>query len=315
MVVGLDIGYGYTKVATSDGKLFMFKTVISQYIPQKIWGKNGDPVIVNSMEYLIGDSVEDNVNGNFSVSEDFVATNEYYAIIAKVLDMIGNNVELLVLGLPPGLYTEQRTSELVRKFRLITMKNKLGHSIEHPESIMYIPQGSGIYFSHVLGGNIEDLNLNVAVIDIGYYTLDAVCFSAGKFVNGAARSYPSGSKFLIEKVKEAFSRHYGIFINDNLGEALLKDGKILHFGQEYSFDANVIVKQYYQDQVMKAIKDYATALRQYGKVVDKVIIGGGSVVWAPPIRGAQIVTDPQMANAIGYMKYGVSKLEKMKQLA
>lgn len=309
MIIGLDIGYGYTKVATNNNRLFIFKTAVSRYIPDKIWGNNANPVVVNKNQYLVGEEATEHIIGNVAVSDDFVGTDEYYAIIAKVLENVAIQAKVLVLGLPPGLYTENRTTELVKKFRSIEMQDKQGNAIPLPQNIIYIPQGSGIYFSHILGGYSGDFHINVAVIDIGYYTLDAVCFTKGRFLDGAAKSYPAGSKFLIDRVKEAFGRHYGSFISDSLCEALLKNGKISHFGKEYSLDTKSIINQYYHDQVMKAIKDYANSLKQYGTTIDKVIIGGGSVIWAPEIKGAVLVSNPQMANAIGYMKYGQFMVE------
>lgn len=311
MVVGLDIGYGYTKMAASNGISFMYKTAVSKFVPEKVWGNSVDYVSVGSEKYVVGDAATELMSGNFSVSDDFVGTNEYYAIIAKSLEMLNKmEIKLLVLGLPPGLYTEQRTKELSEKIKSISMFDRNGNIIVVPQEIVYIPQGSGIYFSHVLGGSNGDFNLSVAVIDIGYYTLDAVCFAKGRFISGAAKSYPAGSKFLIERIKESFHRKYGIFISDSSCELLLKNGKILHFGREFSLNTKEIVHQYYHDQVLRAIKDYAASLRQHGTMVDKVIMGGGSIVWAPDIKGVTIVSNPQMANAIGYMKYGETILKK-----
>lgn len=311
MVIGLDIGYGYTKVASAYGDYFIFKTAVSRFVPERVWGNSAEYVFVGSEKYVVGNAASEVLSGNFSVSDDFVGTDEYYAIIAYVLEKCSQkDTKLLVLGLPPGLYTEQRTIELVNKLQNLALYNKEGKPIPVPPKVLYIPQGSGIYFSHIFGGFSSDYFLNIVVIDIGYYTLDAICFVKGKFLPGVAKSYPAGSKFLIEKVKESFNRKYGLFISDNLCEALLKNNRIFHFGKEYVLDTTEIVRQYYHDQVIRAIKDYASNLRQYGTTIDKVIIGGGSIIWTPEIKGAIIVNDPQMANAIGYMKYGQKILKE-----
>lgn len=310
MVIGLDIGYGYTKVASAYEDYFVFKTAVSRFIPERIWGNGADYVVIGTNKYIVGDAANELLSGNFSVSDDFVGTDEYYAIIASVLHKFSQkDIKLLVLGLPPGLYNEQKTVELINKIKNITMYDKNGKTIPAPPEVLYIPQGSGIYFSHVLGGFGSDFNLNIVVVDVGYYTLDTICFAKGKFISSAARSYPAGSKFLIEKVKESFNRKYGIFISDALCEILLRNKQISHFGKEYVLDTADIVQQYYHDQVVRAIKDYASNLRQIGITVDRVIMGGGAIVWTPDLKGAVVVNNPQMANAIGYMKYGKSLLK------
>lgn len=308
MIVGLDIGYGYTKVACSTGRMFKFKTLVTKYIPQNIFPDDRQLLInVNGVKYIVGEDAGD-IIGDFTVGEDFVGTDEYYAIIGKVLSEIKEKVRLLVLGLPPGLYTEQRTKYLIRGLLSTIMSTSEGDRIITPDEVIYIPQGSGIYFHYVLSNGLKNQG-DTVVVDVGHYTVDMVCFSStGRFINDAARSYPLGNKILFDKVREHFSRQYGTFVSDELVEQLIRNKSITHFGTVYNFDADQIVANYYQDQLMRAVKEYAALLKQHRRAVSHIVLGGGGIVWAKNIQGAEIVDNPQMANAIGYMKYGKLKL-------
>lgn len=304
MVIGIDIGYGYTKAALSNGNTLMFRTLVSRYLPESVFSPERKYVLINGQKYAVGDNVP--VTGNFSVTENFVGSDEYYAIIATIINNTGNSLSTLVLGLPPGLYTETRAKNLIEKLRQVDMRNPEGMKIVIPPEIYYIPQGAGIYFCHTLNGNRDNFSQNVAVIDIGYYTLDIVFFAKGKFIPDAARSYPGGVKFLLDRVKDHFSKLKGTFISDEAAEEILMKGEFSHFGNTYKFDATSILENYYRYQVMKTIQQYATEIKHNQLFVERVILGGGGTTWMGNITGASIVNNSQFANAIGYMKYGES---------
>lgn len=308
-VTGIDIGYGYTKIVSSDGRRIKFPTVVTGYIPQSTFGDSDIWISVNGKKYLAGQEAQDRVMGNFKVSEDFIHTDDYKALVGRSL-VAAKETDLMVLGLPPGLYTDEKTESLKRDIMGSVMESPVGR-IHIPEHIFYVPQGAGIYFSYAAGMNPGTVRENVVIIDIGYYTMDVVFFSSNRFISDAARSYPLGSKVLFDKVKDYFAKDYGTFINDGQVEQILTSGRFIHFGKTYTFNASAIVKDFYIDQIQRAIKEYASQLKQYGKVVDRVIVGGGGVIWCNNIYGATIVADPQFANAFGYVKYGESILRKL----
>ncbi len=306
--IGIDIGYGYTKVFTiknGEPVRVLFPTIATGYVPRAIF--NSEPIVtvhVNDKAYTVGSDASQYVSGNFTVSDDFVGSNEYFALLGYALQKTGVWAQSLVLGLPPALYNEAKAQELIQKLYRIQLSDAKKRTIVVPGTIKYIPQGAGVYFSHI-GNNAGSKNKNVAVIDIGYYTLDFVFFSEGKFLDGSAKSYPIGVKKLYDEVLKLFSRTYGSFIGgDETVEKLIKHGRFHHFGQEYVLDVSHLVNEFYIEQIQRAIKNYSNALKETKKIVDEVIIGGGGVSFVNNIGGAVVVENPQYANAQGYYLYG-----------
>jgi len=314
MIIGLDIGYGFTKVfcMTADGlkNQFIFKTLVSSYTPKNNFGDPVGIVYVNDNPFVVGHEAEKHLIGEFKVTQDFVGTPEYFAILAYAIKLSRSVPDMIVLGLPPGIYSKEKAEVLIQKFYRQQFKDHNNLHIPIPKQVKYIPQGAGIYFAHYFEEDRSLSEKNTVVIDIGYRTLDVVLFAKDKkdekygYKSEAATSYPLGVKNLYDQVKNAFSKIHGTFINDEIVDKIITEGIFHHFGEDYVFDASEIVKNFYVEQVVRIIKDYADKTKNLGYNVEKVLVGGGGVVYAKEIKGTTIVKDPQFANARGYAFYG-----------
>jgi len=308
MVVGIDIGYGYTKIYSDSAKL-IFPTLVSRNIPIGDFGDNSVVITVNDVPYIVGEHTEV-LMGNFRVTKDFVGSPEYYAVLGYALHSLKIRPSFVILGLPPAFYNKQITQDLTLKLYSQAIRNSSGSIITIPQKIEYIPQGTGIYFSHVSNGNFDYHKKNVMVIDIGYYTIDTALFCSGKYIIEAGKSYPVGICLLIDRIKTAYGKKYGSFIGDDAAEKLLKKGEFTHFGVTYALSVGEVIERFIDDQLMSVIKDYATFVKGLQKTVDYVLLGGGGVTYlANYIRNATIVNDPQFANAKGFYEYGKSVKE------
>lgn len=279
--IGIDIGYGYTKAFTIKNGVptrVLFPTVVAGYVPKVVFSSEPiSTVYVNDKAYTVGSDANQHISGNFTVSDDFVGSDEYFALLGHALQKTGAWVQTLILGLPSALYNESKTQELIQKLYRTQLSDAKKRIIPVPTTIKYVPQGTGIYFSYI-NNHTDNKSKNIAVIDVGYYTLDFVFFSDGRFVDGSARSYPMGVRKLYDEVLNLFSRTYGSFIGgDETVEKLIKHGRFHHFGQEYVLDVSHLVNEFYIEQIQRVIKNYANALKEMKKIADEVVIGGGGV--------------------------------------
>jgi plasmid segregation protein ParM len=314
MIIGLDIGYGYVKFfgINDDGSKnqLIFKTMVAGYVPKNNFGDPVGVVYVNNTPFVVGYEAEKHLIGDFKVTQDFVGTNEYFAVIAYALKLSKTIPDVLVLGLPPGIYSREKAETLIQQFYRQQFKDYNNLPIPMPKQIKYIPQGAGIYFAHYFEEDRYLGEKNTVVIDVGYRTLDVVLFAKDKkdekygYKSEAATSYPLGVKNLYDQVKNAFSKVHGTFISDEIVDKIITEGVFHHFGETYYFDASELVKNFYMEQIVRVIKDYADKIKSLGYNVEKVLLGGGGVVYAKEIKGTTIVRDPQFANARGYAFYG-----------
>jgi len=161
----------------------------------------------------------------------------------------------------------------------------------------------GILFSYVSQDD-EVMEGVAAVIDVGFYTLDATLYNRGRYIVEAARSYPFGVNVLIEKVKNEYSRVYRSFISDEIAERLIRSGKFVHMGVKYTLDVGKLRKDFIKSYVMRAISEFAATVKELGSEVNHLLLGGGGVHCLGEVSGAKVVEDPQMANAVGFCEFG-----------
>ena len=78
-----------------------------------------------------------------------------------------SQLTVAVLGLPPSFYDKQTIQNLILNLYSYDIRDPRGFTVPMPQKIEYIPQGTGIYYSHVSNGNADYQKKNVVIIDIG----------------------------------------------------------------------------------------------------------------------------------------------------
>jgi hypothetical protein len=302
MVVGIDIGYGYTKIY-SDSVKIVFPTLVSRGVLTGDFGNGNTFITVNNVPYTVGERAKA-LMGNFKVTKDFVGSPSYYAVLGYALYLLKEKPSVAVLGLPPSFYDKQTIQNLILNLYSYDIRGPRGFTVPMPQKIEYIPQGTGIYYSHISNGNADYQKKNVVIIDIGYYTMDTTLFRSGEYISEAGRSYPAGICLLIDKIKSAYSKKYGSFISDSAAERLLKSRELTHFGVTHTLNTTEIIEGFVTDQLVNIIKDYAIFVKGLQETVDHVLLGGGGAAYlANYIRNITIVDEPQLANAKGFYEY------------
>jgi len=305
--IGIDIGYGYTKTYNADGGK-IFPTAVTKVVPL-ITFSDLKPALVNSERFLVGESALREGKGLIDTrTTTFLRSNAWLAVLGYVFSQNSYNPEpdndgVVVLGIPPGEYSKTASEEISRSVRESVILYDNRRYDFAGSTIKVIPQGAGIFFSY-MKDNQEDFRKNIAVIDIGHYTVDMLFFSGGKYIEGATRSSQIGISLILDDVCRAFYRKYRLSIQHKEAYSLVTQGNITILEESYTIDDISDIVLPYASQIVSIIHGFFENLPNRPEIG---IIGGGGVT---SLRGfvklkykLQVVNDPVMANAIGYWHY------------
>jgi plasmid segregation protein ParM len=310
-ILGVDIGYGFTKSYysknSSDASHYFhtFPTAVSRFVPRTTFSDKSIVINVNGDNFSLAENALREGTGLIKTRrKDFVGSKAYFAILALSLIRTLRNPAALILGLPPGQFSKEYTESLIQKLRSVdifaTLEGAGNDRLVFPESVKFIPQGAGIFFSYIR----DDYYKNVAVLDVGYYTLDLLFLTKGKYVEKSARSYPLGVCDIYEQAKKLFYQEHRTFLkSDKSVDALLTGNKIEIAGRSYELDINEIIKPY-TSQVISVIESY---IEELPDDPDIFIAGGGGVKFFENANlkyDMRLVAQPQLANAKGFFEYG-----------
>ena len=314
-ILGVDIGYGFTKSYycnnSSDSKchLDIFPTAISKFVPKITFSDKTVLIKVNGEEFSLAEGALREGTGLINTRrKDFVGSKAYFAVMALSLLRTIRNPQTLILGLPPGQYSKEHTELLTRRLHSVTLSVSTDESVNNhlvlPETVKFIPQGAGIFFAYINGGHNFDYQRNVAVLDIGYYTLDMLFFVKGKYIEKSARSYPLGVCEIYEQAKKMFYQEHKIFLkSDKSVDNLLRGSRIEIAGRSYSIDITKIIDSY-TAQVLSVVESYIEELPDEPEIF---IAGGGGINFLDRTLlkyKMRVVSQPQFANAKGFLEYG-----------
>lgn len=313
-VLGIDIGYGYTKIF-GDKFYRTFPSQVALSMSRNGFGTSDNVVSVNGKPYLVGDDIDR--FGDFAVGREFVRSPEYLALLGRALMTVKTPCDVLVMGLPPSFYSQEAADELAGMISKADIRTGNGDPVPIPKTISYIPQGVGIFFDFINSSqqrNKQAQNGNILAVDIGHYTVDLVLFSRMAYQADIGRSQEIGVNLLYKNIKAHFQRKFGVFLNnDALVAKLIQEGRFDNFDHSYEMDVSAIVEEYINDHVIKAVKDFLAEVNASStKTVDSAVFGGGGVRCVGQLltQRVTVVDDPQMSNARGYYWYGKQKLDK-----
>ncbi len=301
MIIGVDVGYGYTK-AYRNNKSITFPSLVAFYKEDTF--QKLQFIEVEGTRYLAGNQVTE---AGFStipiVRDNFYGSKEYIALVGKAIAVMQDyNDEItdvsVVLGLPPGLFSQRQIDSINMK----SISVKVNGNVIKFSNVFFVPQGLGAYMAYVKENNVTVPLNSVLVIDIGYYTVDFVSIVNGKYAYGKAMSFPDGVKILYDEIKDELSKKTGIFFDDVSIQRTLRYQEINHLGETIYIDPSEHIRRYV-DLLTSRIREYA---RNISSVNQVLLAGGGASILGRYFTNATIINSPETANARGYFYYGVS---------
>ncbi|ADI02777.1 ParM/StbA family protein [Syntrophothermus lipocalidus] len=321
MRVAVDVGYGWTKALSEDGRKVSFPSAVSRAITDTTGGlfiSLPHEVKINGANWFVGERAKQCVScltlpgqsrKNGEVHDILLLTASYLAGAGEN----GDKPELAV-GLPLAYFKSQRDwlAEHVQGLNAWVGVNGTERHISFTHAEVF-PQGAGIL------ALCTDLPTRgyILLIDVGTYTTEFLLFEVRQ-VDGRVRYIPipdacSSIEVGVHTVHQALAISWrekaGVPLPDRMVEevaqAAAKGEPVLHAGRTVD-----LTKQYHA-----AVKQTATAIEAGIKsvlqdraefVAKTVLAGGGAHVFGSHLRMAfpnsETLPDPVYGNAKGYLR-------------
>lgn len=303
--LAIDVGYSATKIVDAENNRFLFPSLVKGYVSDGLSLDDGHPVLgFRDKEFIVGDSHE---GGEINVSENFHGSESWevlmcwafyqYARRQKESDIY---IDRLCIGLPYSQYYKEKFAQVNKKHFMFSVDDK-EFNIEI-ENLYILPQGKAVLLSL---GDIERLTTgSVGILDIGYYTLDMVCFKDGQIVRSRSESVPAGiSKVYSEMERVIKAKLRTSKVSSSVIRKVLKEKKLVFRRNEYDFrkDVQIIINRYWDTVLSSCTKCWENEMDFMNPLL---VAGGGAEFLRGYLNsGFQAVSNAVYSNAIGYMQY------------
>lgn len=299
MIIGANVGYGYTKFCSNKG-LGIFPSTYVQG-SMALFDNNVQTINYRGIEYTVGITRKAQYRNTFDSTDDLAFLLPLYCTIARNMERETEETRI-VTGLPISLYGKLK-DDVTRQLRgsVVPVKyNGLQRNIIIKDVLVF-PEAAGYPLIHpeVFKG------ADVLVIDIGTMTCDVAEFDCG---NGEPRivqykSYPLGlyqlytglAKEVAVNLKEPFSTWDM--------EKITRQGYVQYNGERREMNTIERHKENHLNNIMLEMRNDFPVNR-----LSKAWIGGGSSVLSDYIK-EPVTKDTVFDNAKIFYTVGVKKFE------
>ena len=328
MIVGVDIGYGYTKVVAEERQI-TFPSVVGK--AERIRYENdlslasrteGGPqmaFITEEGDHFVGELalLQSRVQWTLldrSRVEDPSARLLFLAALSQLADgMRGTQTFRVVTGLPVKWYGDRGkvVDQWVGKHVLRSVNGR--HSVHRLaiSDLCVVPQPFGSLFDVLLdsSGQIVEPDLargRLGVIDVGTYTTDYVLVDGLRYVERGSGTILTAMSTAHELIGRSLLDSYGLDLRMHEVDRAVRRGAVTVFGKEQRIDWLI---EPILDAVSVEILAHAGTLWGDGRDLEAILVtGGGAMILGERVRDryghARLVPDAALANVSGFCKYG-----------
>jgi len=307
MHVGLDIGYGFTKVA-GDDCVQAYPSAVAPITLSQLetdLQEAGQTISLNGKRFVVGERALRFKRQSFSPirHRSFVETETFKILFYSAIARFPSPL-FVVIDLPVDAYQNKAYRELCKQ-RIKAFPFFEGELAVLPQSL------AGLYHivldreGEIVNG--EFLDARCAIIDIGFYTTDIVLLDKLDIVY--AETIRMGVSLACEALCQEIQRQENRALTLHEAQEILKTQKLLLYGEEK--DISLLVQKIKKDS-FELLKNRVVDRIGYGEDLHAVIfIGGGSLLYqgqfTKTFRSAYYPPTPAFANALGCYKYAKRK--------
>lgn len=338
-IIGLDLGFGMIKV--SSGKLnIQFPSIIGNPIsnfskPSAVASLNELlntlSIIYNDTIYYIGKNAQLNTrNGKISLRQD--KNNNDIQTKIKIMTALAlmtnenqHNAEFNIISGIPVLEFYNQRNELYnmlynnnRPFEFIMQYgNKQIDKIIKCNKIKIISQGEGAYYSYLLSeqGNIQKERAtiatgNIAVVDIGFRTVDIVFFQNGRYLD-MSDQINNGVSQIHQEILRLIMQNFNIKKELKDIDEIVRNKQLFYNTNIYNIESIINqASESYADNIIESL--YAIRNGELGDLQLILITGGGGNLTFNYIKNklknivkVEQIDNSEFANSQGYYRYGM----------
>jgi plasmid segregation protein ParM len=331
MIVGVDIGYGYTK-AVGEATQVVFPSIVGK--AERIryendvhhqLGSHAEPgiaLVTEEGDRFVGELalLQSRVQWTLLDRSRVEDPSARLLFLAALSELAGEDKAAqpyrVVTGLPVKWYDDRaKVIEQLQGKHIVKRVN--GHKFVQRFSVadvLVVPQPFGSLFSAILGadGQITDQGMargRLGVIDIGTFTTDYVLVDSLRYVERGSGSISTGMSKGYELVGRSLLDSFGLDLRMHEVDRVVREGEVTLFGEKRSVDW--LVDPVF-DVLAQEILAHAGTLWGDGRDLQAILVtGGGAIALGERIcrryPHAQILGDAPMANVRGFRKYGLRK--------
>ncbi|UIF89192.1 PRTRC system protein D [Cupriavidus sp. UYPR2.512] len=320
----IDVGYGNTKSAFPLGSEIatnMFPSLapvaatssLTTHAGGMFRARNVVNVEIDGARYEVGPDVSlsaAHVNTGRSLSEDYVTTPNYAALLAGSLHYANaSEVDRLVLGLPVH-NTHKYAAFLKDRF---TGTHNFGWGNVQINSVLPLPQPLGTLITYIQqSGNKYDPDNAYLVIDVGYFTTDWVVARGYTMDDTRSGGAPGGAARIYQQVASLISADRGQPTDsiERIDKAIRDAKPMVFYGQDLDVSPYLAEAMAVTNQPVKEIQARVGRPEDIRAII---LTGGGAQLYAPTIRAAfplnviHIMDAPCFANVRGFFSIGSAK--------
>lgn len=336
--VSIDLGYGFVKAISSNGKRVIFPSVVgnegSNLDLSGAFGNRPNDIEnihirYDNESYFIGSLAEKESSATTRVFEQERFKNVYTNILLNTAIQLVSDSDIVSVttGLPLDFYQAQAKDFRNSILGIQPITGWISGSLvgkekrTNIEQAFVFPQGASAVFSALINHEGKYIYPQlmykgslIALIDIGFRTTDFVVVEIqenGSFVPFAKLSgtVDEGVINLYKSLRQAYKEKTGgSDLNERYINQILENGFLMYRGKQIDFTD--IIKTSKQSIIAKIGDRLKSVWSNEMDLFSAIFLaGGGGSLFQPIIQPhfdnrLELITESQFANAIGYLRLG-----------
>jgi plasmid segregation protein ParM len=319
-IVGLDIGYGFTKAVSGQRRTtersLVGPAVTIKYHNELSSNGHGLRLEADGKRWFLGELARRQSPFTISPRARERDSQLIHTLTRGALYRLGitDGTVHLITGLPVAWYPDREhlIEMLMGNHRYTVQGTPCEVEIA---DVRVVPQPFGSYFRVLLSpkGQFTDTDRlareRVAILDIGTHTTDYALADTFDYVEPRSGSIPVAMARVYELVQRAVAERFSLELSLADAEQATRNGTVTVYGERESLH-DVVPGAV--DAVAQQILAEATTLWGDGRDLAAVLVtGGGGRALLGQIQAryphARLVPEPQLANAKGFYRYALRK--------
>ena len=331
IIIGLDIGFGFTKCTDGNARL-LFKSVVGeakelQYREQLGASDKQTPYLhleIDGRGLFAGDLAERQSSvRSYTLDQDQLISDFAKSLgMAALSKMVEDNEPVhIVTGLPVRYFRRhsEQLAQLLTGSHAVKTFDPAGNAKKitvKVEKVRVVPQPFGSIFGRMLNdiGRVSDARMaqqKIGVIDVGFRTADYSIADKTRYSERGSGTSDAGISQAFEIIASALQEKSGVSVELYRLYEAVQEGSIKVRGKTYDL-ARITERAF--SQLATAIASEVNRLWNDDWDIDLIVLtGGGGAVLAPhlaklvqgEILPVDSTVDARFNNATGYWKYGV----------
>ncbi|MFD1362728.1 ParM/StbA family protein [Lentibacillus salinarum] len=336
-IVAVDLGYGYVKAMSSNGKQVLFPSIVGNGYERGLMNLFGDSsrdlsnihVKVQGEDYFVGDLAKESRSQSRIFERERFNHGYTHILLNTAIQLVtdeNTNAVKVVTGLPLDFYQSQAKDfqasitgvqpELEWQSGPVSGMRKVAI-----EQALVFPQGAAAIFAALMDDRGRPVYADlmregsiIGLIDIGFRTTDFVVVEmkqGGSFVPKTKLSgtVDEGVINLYREIRQAYkTKTGGADLSESYVDRILRDRELTYRGEKMDFSQ--VIGRSLQAITANIVDRLKSVWAEESDLFDAIFLaGGGGTLFAEHFQPAfdhrlKTIPSSQFANAVGYARLG-----------